>query len=331
MVFLENKINRHYNFGLFNKMMTHALTAALGWFYYVQHFKLPQKAIKQTPTSLAAEKEYGDELAMIGTCIYACVILCCIVSFVFFRMIKKKSWENISVRNGLLIAKAAMLVSNRVGPLLYFCLVMQFYNFSLVINHRRDSRPGASFPIQIFFSFFTMQQYFFRSNHRERFSSLQVGKVCPGGVFCGELTQWALVLFELFAPFFVCLSLLPLVVKARVQHAYAHTKKTDDKVESTPLVTPQSQRGKKGKVSFSTSAESARNQKATPKMETEFVGNMEEGMAYLQLITYLLLLSSSIFVWWSKTEIIFPERSAPKYVFDVAKTAVIVPFTIFWM
>lgn len=123
---------------------------------------------------------------MIANCIYAAVVFCCIVSFVFFKFIKKKTWESISVRNGLLIAKAAMLVSGRTGPFMYFCLCMQFYNFALVVNHRRDSKPGATFPIQIMFIFFTMQQYFFRTNHRERFSSLQVGKVCPGGQFCGE-------------------------------------------------------------------------------------------------------------------------------------------------
>lgn len=72
-----------------------------------------------------------------------------------------------------------------------------------------------------------MQQYFLRTNHRERFSSLQVGKVCPGGDFCGEVMQWTLVLFEAFAPFIICLSLMPFIVKARVSYAYAHTKKLD--------------------------------------------------------------------------------------------------------
>ena len=82
------------------------------------------------------------------------------------------------------------------------------------------------------------------------------------------------MLFEVFAPFLVCLSLLPLVVKARVQHAYAHTKKTD-KVESTPQVTPRGQRGKKGKVSFTNTVESVKDQKAKkPEIQTEFVGNM---------------------------------------------------------
>jgi len=36
MVLLENKINKHYNFGMFNRIMTHSLTAALGNYYYIK-------------------------------------------------------------------------------------------------------------------------------------------------------------------------------------------------------------------------------------------------------------------------------------------------------
>ena len=185
MIILENKINRHHNFGLFNKLMTHSITFALFYYYFVLYTQQPKILASQTEHSLALEAEYGQKLKMVGNCIYAAIIFCCMVSFLYFKMIKNKTWENISVRNGLLIAKAAMLVTGTSGPLVYFCLIMQLYNFSLICNHRRDSKPGATFPIQIFFVYFTMQQYFFRSNHRERFSSLKVGKVCPGGVFCG--------------------------------------------------------------------------------------------------------------------------------------------------
>lgn len=93
---------------------------------------------------------------MVGNMIYFAVAVCCMVSFVYFKIYKKKSWENVSVRNGLLLAKAAMLVTGTTGPLAYFCLCWQFYCFALIVNHRRDSRPGGTFPIQIFFIFFTM-------------------------------------------------------------------------------------------------------------------------------------------------------------------------------
>ena len=52
---------------------------------------------------------------------------------------------------------------------------------------------------------------------------------------------------------------------------------------------------------------------------------MAEGMQYMQLMTILLIACSSIFVWWTKAEVIFPERSAPKYAFDVIKTVVVIP------
>jgi hypothetical protein len=254
---------------------------------------------------------------MVGNCVYVAVVVCCLVSFAYFKLVKKKSWENVSVRNGLILTKAAMLVSGTTGPYVYFFLCLQFYSFALIVNHRRDSKPGATFPIQIFFIFFTMQQYFFRTNHRERFSSLHVGKVCPGGDFCGEVMSWTLVMFEAFAPFIVCLSLMPFIVKARVSYAYAHTKKRE--LETAP-------RAKSAKVS----AENEKGYRLRSE-QTEFVGNMEEGMQYMQLMTILLIACSSIFVWWTKEEVIFPERSAPKYAFDVVKTAIIIPFVLFWM
>lgn len=42
MVLLENKINRHYNFGLFNKIMTHSVTAALAYYYFIAETKKPK-------------------------------------------------------------------------------------------------------------------------------------------------------------------------------------------------------------------------------------------------------------------------------------------------
>jgi hypothetical protein len=129
------------------------------------------------------------------------------------------------VRAGCFLVKAAMLVSGQNGPITYFCFLLQFYNFSLIINHRKDSQPGATFPLQMFGCVFIMQQYFLRSNHRERVDSIQYGKVCPGGIFCGELLHWTLIMFELTAPYITGMLLLPLVAKARVMHTFAHIKK----------------------------------------------------------------------------------------------------------
>jgi len=97
-----------------------------------------------------------------------------------------------------------------------------------------------------------MSQYFLRSNHRDRIDSVNYGKVCPGQLECPEAIHWMLVFFEILAPYIIGLSLLPLIVKARVQHAYAHLKKNEEeeepepKAKKTPEPVKQGKKGKKG-------------------------------------------------------------------------------------
>jgi hypothetical protein len=62
MIILENKINRHHNFGLFNKLMTHSITFALFYYYYVYYTQQPKMLTIQTEQSLALEAEYGKKL-----------------------------------------------------------------------------------------------------------------------------------------------------------------------------------------------------------------------------------------------------------------------------
>ena len=110
-------------------------------------------------------------------------------------------------------------------------MILQIYNFALIINKRRDSIPGATFPIQVFFAYITMHIYFLRTGHRERMSTVQVGRVCPGGIFCSEEMHALLVVFDLLVPYFVGHLTLPLVVRARVQYVYAHLVDTDEAEE----------------------------------------------------------------------------------------------------
>jgi len=58
MVLLENKISRHYNFGMFNRILSHSLTAALGYYYYVRVVQKPETGIVQTKHTIALEQEY---------------------------------------------------------------------------------------------------------------------------------------------------------------------------------------------------------------------------------------------------------------------------------
>lgn len=94
---------------------------------------------------------------MIGSLIYISVIGACILSTVVYKVMQGKTWENVSVRCGIYVAKAAMLTTGMPGPLIFFCLITQLYYFSIIINHRSDSKPGATFLLHCFFVYFTMQ------------------------------------------------------------------------------------------------------------------------------------------------------------------------------
>jgi hypothetical protein len=48
------------------------------------------------------------------------------------------------------------------------------------------------------------------------------------------------------------------------------------------------------------------------------------------MMNILVLTMSAIFVWWTKNEVIFPQRSAPKYLFDMGRSILMIPFMIFW-
>lgn len=202
-------------------------------------------------------------------------------------------------------------------------MMLEFYNFSLIINHRNDSLPGATFPIQMFTVVFIMQQFFLRSNHRERIDSLAFGNVCPGKVFCGELLHWVLILFETVAPYIIGTLLLPMVAKARVMHTHASIKKDREKDKSARLANIPEERTQ-AKVDDTTGKPVS---SATP---VEFVGNMQDAIAYVQMMNFVVLVCSAIFVWWTKNEVIFPQRSAPKFLFDLSRSLLMFPFMAFW-
>ena len=145
-----------------------------------------------------------------------------LVTTVHIKYMEGRTWDNVSVRCGLLLVKAAMLVVGIFGPTIYFCLMLQIYNFALIINRRRDSQPGVTLALQVFFAYFTMHIYFMRTGHRDHMSTIQVGKVCPGAIWCSEEIHLVLLIFDLFAPYFIGHLCLPLIVRARVQHSYAH-------------------------------------------------------------------------------------------------------------
>lgn len=220
-VFTESKITRLYKFGKVHAFLSHCLTAMVSAYFWFKFYYKPE----DQPNYKVLEKEYLQTLQELGLLIYQATFAIILISFLNYKLYLNKSWEYQSVLIGIYLTKAAMLVAVQGGPLLYACMLAQYYAFANIINHRCDSKPGATFAIHCLFVWYMMLQYFLRGSHRQRINSVQYGKVCPGGVYCGEILHWCLIFWELLAPYLICLFLLPLVVKARIKDAYAHTKK----------------------------------------------------------------------------------------------------------
>ena len=56
--------------------------------------------------------------------IYISVAGCCIATTFYNKYMLKKSWDNVSVRCGCLLIKAAMLASGDIGPFAFFCMLL---------------------------------------------------------------------------------------------------------------------------------------------------------------------------------------------------------------
>jgi len=56
--------------------------------------------------------------------IYISVAGCCIATTFYNKYMLEKSWDNVSVRCGCLLIKAAMLASGDIGPFAFFCMLL---------------------------------------------------------------------------------------------------------------------------------------------------------------------------------------------------------------
>ena len=171
-----------------------------------------------------------------------------------------------------------------------------------------------------------MTHYFMRTNHRERINSIKLGKVCPGSEECAPGLHYALLAFEMIAPYLIGHMIMPLTVKARVLYAYAHLKKKDDDHVSTEANAAR-------KVTDSASTAEGKVAKTGYEEEPpmEFIGNMQDGMSIVVGMTILQVLTSSAFVLVAHRELIFPDRVAPKFVFDICRSVMTLGFAMFWM
>ena len=242
---LENKITRHYCLGPSHKFMTHALTALVGLNHLYDFLGASEKTdilVKQP-----VEDTHGYKVQMFTNISFLVVFACCLGTTIYQKVVLGKTWDNVSVRCGFFLAKATMLTIPGHGSLLYFCMLLQWYNIALIINHRRDSIPGKSFPVQCFLAFFTMWQYFLRGNHRDRIDTVPYGEACRSGVGCSEELRWTLIFFRSLGPFIVGMQLLPLIVKARVMHVHAHIKNFDTPAPPQPVTQAPKKTTKKKK------------------------------------------------------------------------------------
>ena len=113
-------------------------------------------------------------------------------------------------------------------------------------------------------------------------------------------------MFESLAPYIISLLLLPLVVKAKVSHAYASTFTAEaaDIQELKPL-NESKDKSVKGRKVIPLEKPKVVIIKDQPS-NFEFKGRMSDALSYLQTISTMLVILSCIFVWWTKNEVIFP-------------------------
>ena len=54
-------------------------------------------------------------------------------------------------------------------------------------------------------------------------------------------------------------------------------------------------------------------------------------MAIVLAMQILQVLVSGLFVYWAREELIFPDRVAPKFVFDLCRALLTLGFAAFWV
>lgn len=72
--------------------------------------------------------------------------------------------------------------------------------------------------MQGYYVYWATLQYFFRGSHREKFSAIKFGKVCPGGIYCGEELHWILIFFDLLSPSLIIFLMSPLICSNKLKN-----------------------------------------------------------------------------------------------------------------
>lgn len=94
-------------------------------------------------------------------------------------------------------------------PLVIGCFyLLQLVSFWKIIENQNLNKVKMS--LITLFLYFTSMQYFYRGSHRERFSSLQLGGVCPGSDLCNFNVEWTLLVLEVYGLHVVTVLVLPM-------------------------------------------------------------------------------------------------------------------------
>ena len=56
--------------------------------------------------------------------IYGAATICLVMTIVRTKFMQGKTWDNVSVRCGLIFLKMCMLLGGKCGPMVYFCMVL---------------------------------------------------------------------------------------------------------------------------------------------------------------------------------------------------------------
>jgi len=150
LFYIEHRIAKQLKFDRLWTMLAHFLTFSHLVYQAVvvyNEFALSRDGPPSTPEEEASKDSRETLASVIGFTIYAAVAICIAITVVNVRFMQGKSWDNVSVRSGLLFAKCCMLLGGKCGPMVYVLYVLQTYAFSELLMKRRDDKPGQSLPL----------------------------------------------------------------------------------------------------------------------------------------------------------------------------------------
>jgi len=164
--------------------------------------------------------------AVYGGTLFSIVLAIAIYQYQWFYKRGAFIPEQLSVQVAMLLIKTLITIQPGGKATTTFiypaCLLVQLICFARLLEtdekqqegkeRRMQSGHNAKFRMFVIVQivYFTAMQYYYRSSHRERFSSLQFGKVCPGTEFCDLDLEWLIVIVDVYGAHLFCLLMLPM-------------------------------------------------------------------------------------------------------------------------